>query len=71
MLRFENWFDQFWEVVNPIFRGFKTGLIIACWTTLQKELLLYLVLVLRFENWFDQFWNQIFKMAVEFRPHVF
>ena len=29
MLRFENWFDQFWEVVNPIFRGFKTGLIIG------------------------------------------
>jgi hypothetical protein len=43
MLRFENWFDQFWELVKPIFRGFKTGLIIACWPTLQKELLFYLV----------------------------
>ena len=25
MLRFENWFDQFWELVKPIFRGFKTA----------------------------------------------
>ena len=59
VLRFEYWFDQFWKLIKPVFRGCETGLVRPSWPTFQKKVLLSLVWELRLENWFDQIWKLV------------